>query len=207
MNRLRSLAAVVFLAALAGCAPTRNALPAGLVGRAEVVDIPDVRAWGDEYSPVLQASLTESIRKGFENPGWSADAEGYVDILSLSGGGSDGAFGAGLLNGWSANGARPAFKLVTGISAGALIAPFAFLGSDYDGQLKELCTKFKAEEVFTLRPLLSLLGGEQSLADTAPLARLIARLVDEDFLAAVAKAHRQGRRLLIGTTNLDAPAR
>ena len=58
-------------------------------------------------------------------------------FLAISGGGDDGAFGAGLLAGWSARGDRPVFGLVTGVSTGALSAPFAFLGGEYDAKLKQ----------------------------------------------------------------------
>jgi hypothetical protein len=130
--------------------------------------------------------------------------DGYINVLAISGGGPDGAFGAGLLCGWTQSGTRPPFKLVTGISTGALIAPFAFAGPEYDSVLKKFYTSVSTSDIFKKRSTLSLLGGTDALADTAPLARLLEQVVDEKLLAAVAKAHREGRRLYIGTTNLDA---
>lgn len=126
-----------------------------------------------------------------------------MNYLTLSGGGSDGAFGAGLLVGWTAAGTRPRFDVVTGVSTGAMIAPFAFLGPKYDPALKKVFTQTSLDDVAILRPVRGLLWGD-SLASNAPLAKVIAAYVDEGFLAEVAAEHKKGRRLLIGTTNLDA---
>jgi predicted patatin/cPLA2 family phospholipase len=126
-----------------------------------------------------------------------------ISFLAVSGGGSDGAFGAGLLVGWTARGDRPEFDIVTGVSTGALTAPFAFLGPRHDGALKEVYTKYSTDELVTKQPIRGLLGGE-ALANNAPLARVIASYVNEGFLQEVAHEHAPGRRLLIGTTNLDA---
>ncbi len=103
---------------LDGCAPTRNALPSELVSEAKILAIPNVRAFGGEHSPLFQANLMESIQQARQvNPRSVVDERGVVNILALSGGGADGAFGAGFLNGWSVEGTRPTFKLVTGTSA------------------------------------------------------------------------------------------
>src|SRR5581483_7422653 len=102
------------------------------------------------------------------------------NLLALSGGADDGAFGAGLLVGWSEHGDRPEFDLVTGISAGALIAPFAFLGRDYDGQLSGLFTSYGADQIYQFNILSGIFGGP-ALADSAPLASLIEKYVDAGF--------------------------
>lgn len=123
-----------------------------------------------------------------------------LKVLALSGGGAGGAFGAGALVGLSRTGARPAFDTVTGVSTGALIAPFAFLGSDWDPRLEAAFTDGYAAEVFALtsaRPWPSLYPGEQ-------LDALVARHIDETLLQAVGAAHRAGRRLFVATANLDA---
>ena len=104
-----------------------------------------------------------------------------VEYLALSGGADDGAFGAGLLVGWSKRGDRPKFEVVTGVSAGALIAPYAFLGPSYDRQLAELWTTFDANAVATPQVLAGLLGAE-ALADSTPLRNLIAKHVDRRML-------------------------
>ena len=121
----------------------------------------------------------------------------------MSGGADDGAFGAGLLVGWSKRGDRPKFEVVTGVSAGALIAPYAFLGPSYDRQLAELWTTFDSNAVATPQVLAGLLGAE-AIADSTPLRNLIAKHVDRRMLSQIAHEYRNGRVLMIGTTNLDA---
>ena len=124
-------------------------------------------------------------------------------FLAVSGGGDNGAFGSGLLNGWSATGTRPEFKIVTGVSTGALIAPFAFLGPAYDAQLREVYTTMTPDRVFRQRGYPAALF-DDAMADTTPLAKLIAKYANQDLLDAIANEYRKGRLLLIGTTNLDA---
>ena len=123
-------------------------------------------------------------------------------VLALSGGGADGAFGAGLLTGWTARGNRPQFTFVTGASAGALIAPFAFLGSRYDEMLASVFASGEMANLLQSDGLAGLFG--TGLFKTAPLRDLIARHVDDALLAAVAREYRTGRRLYVVTTNLDA---
>ena len=124
-------------------------------------------------------------------------------MLAISGGGDDGAFAAGLLVGWSAHGDRPKFDLVTGISAGALTAPFAYLGKDYDRQLAGLFVNHGDEDIYQATVLEGLFGGI-SVADSAPLARLIATYIDWRMLHRIGEERAKGRVLLVGTTNLDA---
>jgi predicted acylesterase/phospholipase RssA len=126
-----------------------------------------------------------------------------ANFLAISGGGDQGAFGAGLLNGWSEAGTRPQFKMVTGISTGALIAPFAFLGTAYDEELKDVYTTISAKDVLKKRGTLAALF-DDALADNKPLQHLVAKYVTADMLRAIAAEHAKGRILLIGTTNLDA---
>src|SRR5499427_2721784 len=126
-----------------------------------------------------------------------------ADLLAISGGGDKGAFGAGLLCGWSAAGNRPRFKCVTGVSTGALIAPLAFLGSEYDELLREIYTSVTLADIAKKRAILAAVNND-AMADNRPLAGLISRSIGEILLARVAEEHRKGRILLIGTTNLDA---
>jgi predicted acylesterase/phospholipase RssA len=96
--------------------------------------------------------LVESIHQARAiDPRGVVDTTGHVNVLALSGGGANGAFGAGLLNGWTAAGTRPVFKLVTGLSTGALIAPFAFLGSAYDATLREFYTTISTKGIYNER--------------------------------------------------------
>lgn len=122
-------------------------------------------------------------------------------ILALSGGADDGAFGAGLLAGWTKRGDRPEFDIVTGVSAGALIAPFAFLGATYDDALADTFARLDADTIAAPRGVLGLL--DSSLFDTSPLRALIGEIVDAPTIEAVAAEHRDGRRLFIVTTDLD----
>jgi hypothetical protein len=127
--------------------------------------------------------------------------DGTVDLLALSGGGANGAFGAGVLNGWSARGDRPEFEIVTGVSTGALIAPFAFIGEAGDAGLARAFTDGESEGLLRSRGLGALF--RPSVFRPEPLAQLVVSHVDEDLLRAVAEQHRQGRRLYVATTSLD----
>ncbi len=133
----------------------------------------------------------------------SAAAMRPIHALAVSGGGENGAFGAGLLNGWTDQGTRPTFFVVTGVSTGALIAPFAFLGSAYDPQLRTVFTQTRAKDVSESRGFMAALY-DDALEDTSPLYATISRYIDEPLLAAIARGYDEGRLLLIGTADLDA---
>lgn len=122
-------------------------------------------------------------------------------VLALSGGGEDGAFGAGALVGWSARGGRPKFDLVTGISTGALIAPFAFLGSDYDDTLRRMFTHYDASDIMRIQPFQAIVS--DALYDTTPLAALINEFTPASVLKAVAARHEGGKSLFIVTSELE----
>ena len=126
-----------------------------------------------------------------------------MSMLAISGGGDDGAFSAGLLVGWTESGTRPEFKLVTGISTGALIAPFAFLGPKYDPQLQAVYTEISQRDIFKRRGIIRSLTGD-AFADTTPLAKLIEREVTPQMLDEIAQEYARGRVLLVGTSNLDS---
>ena len=126
-----------------------------------------------------------------------------VSVLAISGGGDDGAFGAGLLVGWTEAGTRPEFKLVTGVSTGALIAPYAFLGSRYDRQLTEAYTEITQRDIFKSRGFIGALTTD-AFSDTTPLRHLLERQVTPQMLNEIAAEYAKGRILLVGTTDLDA---
>lgn len=196
--------AVVFLAAC-GSLERREAVPEQDVQRAEIPGISNARYWPLSDNAALVAEAFAGIDReqlARKQDGATGPLPPAV-YLSISGGGDNGAFGAGLLNGWSAHGDRPQFKVVTGISTGSLIAPFAFLGSDYDDELAAVYTSVSQKDIFNQRSILSALT-EDGLGDTTPLYELIGRYVDEKFLARVAEEYLRGRFLFIGTTNLDA---
>ena len=123
--------------------------------------------------------------------------------LAISGGGQHGAFGAGVLCGWSACGDRPTFNIVTGISTGALTAPFVFLGGEYDARLRQVYTSVDQDDIAVFQGLFTALRGD-SVYSTARLAKLAEKYFDARMLDRIAQEHRKGRRLLIGTTHLDA---
>jgi predicted acylesterase/phospholipase RssA len=193
-----------------GCAtPTRGpAVPLGLVTGAEVSGFPP----GIRYFPrdeedvqLFEKDFVESWareRAHLHTQGQSGPLPPAA-YLAISGGGDNGAFGAGLLNGWTKAGTRPQFKLVTGVSTGALIAPFAFLGAEYDEQLKSLYTAVSLKDIAEPRSVLSAFFHE-AMADTSPLYRLVKKSVTQGMLDAIAAEYAKGRILLIGTTNLDA---
>lgn len=196
------LATSLTVVLLSGCAPltARNPVPAKLVTEAFVPDLPAVRYWGDETPRGLERIIDFRVR---QLRAAGRDRPRPVSFLALSGGGSDGAFGAGLLAGWTSTGRRPDFEVVTGISTGALIAPFAFLGPDYDDELKRIYTSYSTDQLVTPQVLTGLLGGV-SITETDKLRSLIEQSVNRRLLRAIAREHGKGRRLLIGTTNLDA---
>jgi hypothetical protein len=105
--------------------------------------------------------------------------------------------------GWSKTGKRPEFKAVTGISTGALTAPFAFLGEEYDDQLREVYTEVSPDTIMRVRALIDVVFGD-SAADNSPLWKLVRKYCDEEMLRAIAAEYDKGRLLLIATTNLDA---
>jgi hypothetical protein len=127
-------------------------------------------------------------------------------LLAVSGGGDNGAFGAGLITGWTVAGDRPEFKLVTGVSTGALIAPFAFLGPEYDDRLKEFYTNISAADVMEPRSPMAAVTSD-ALADNTPLGKRIEQEVDQELLGKIAAEYEKGRLLLIATVDLDARQR
>lgn len=170
-----------------------NIQAAQIDGMADIRFVPSNRAGIDAYLDELQVVVP---RRG----NITTRASNY---LSLSGGGDNGAFGAGLLSGWSVQGTRPEFDQVVGISTGALVAPFAFLGSRYDDRLKQVFTQTTPADIYKDRSLWSVLMGN-SLADNTPLFYLIQRTLDADTLEEIASEYEtKGRMLLLGTTNID----
>lgn len=205
----RLIAVVTLLAAVtvSGCvAALRSPIPAA--GAVELPAIPHIqgsRTWGDEVPTDIVAEFKRSMPNlvaiGSAAP--VSKGRSKINILALSGGGPNGAFGAGVLAGWSQRGDRPVFDIVTGVSAGALIAPFAFLGPAYDKAMYDVWTRYETRQLVTPQIVPGILGGD-ALADTAPLRELIAKYVDRKLLRSVAAEYRRGRILSVGTTNLDA---
>jgi predicted acylesterase/phospholipase RssA len=182
------LLAAVFI--LAGCSSLpRTPYTQSEAASAEVLDLGELRRYADE--PASMFLMTDASYRA-----------GPLSYLALSGGGADGAYGAGVLNGWTAAGTRPKFAAVSGVSTGALIAPFAFLGPAYDAILRDIYTSGIAESLLNTPSIVHALFGSGLFGNTH-LRELVARYVGQDMLAAIAAEHAKGRKLLIVTTNLD----
>ncbi len=193
------LFAVVLL--LAGCqtAPRRPA-PPYMVGQATP----------QGFAPEVRLVTTDSARFDAQAPAFftgldAAATDGTIDILALSGGGSGGAYGAGALAGMSRAHARPTFDIVTGVSAGALLAPFAFLGADWDARMQQAFTGKRIAGLLhsPVRTLLARLLSPHGAARQNPLFVLVDHFVTPQMLAATAAEAAKGRRLLVATTDLD----
>jgi predicted patatin/cPLA2 family phospholipase len=190
---------------LAACSTLerKNAVPPGLRRSTSVLGIPNARFFRDQPAQMIAEQKQQLIREA-KTLGVTRGGEmPTAYLLSLSGGGDDGAFGAGLLTGWTAHGDRPKFKMVTGVSTGALISPFAFLGPDYDAALTDVFTNINQSDIFTKRfPTAALT--DDAMADTAPLFGTISKYVDAHMMARIAEEYEKGRVLMIQTTDLDA---
>ena len=190
----------VVLLGLTSCASTDRlpAVPLALASKTMPLDIPNARFYSVGDTDKLLA-FAEEVYKRRSRAGLPAKQS---SVLAISGGGDDGAFGGGLLIGWSERGDRPEFETVTGISTGALTAPFAFLGSEYDPAITQIYTNTDADDVFQKRTLLAIVASD-AMASTAPLRAMIARFVDNRMILRIAEEYQKGRLLLIMTTNLD----
>ncbi len=201
-QQLSLLVLVFVMIGLGSCASIPRVYPAPEAGNyhlAQIQGFHAIRSYGDEQPAFLNELVEDQRLKIARNP----SLRHRNDVLALSGGGADGAYGAGFLKGWTDRGDRPEFTLVTGVSTGALIAPFAFLGPQYDGALKRFYTETKSSNIFIAQPLTALFGGS-ALVDPAPLKEIIKQEVSATMVRALAREYGRGRMLLIGTTNLDA---
>ena len=189
--------AALLATALTGCS-TIERIPytPAEAAQAQIPGMANVRFSGDAPASVFDRLRTDVVRQ-------AAARHETVSYLALSGGGGDGAFGAGFLKGLTETGRRPTFTIVSGVSTGALMAPFVFLGPSYDATLEDLYTSGLASSLVQNVNVLSGLFGN-ALVDSDKLGKLIARYVDDNLLAQIAAEHRKGRRLLIATTNLDS---
>jgi hypothetical protein len=186
---------------LSACASVvRDPLPEEFHDQVTVLGRNDLRQWGDGVHPEIFAGIQDHQDLEDQFGGIMHREHHY---LVISGGGARGAYGAGVLTAWSELGTRPEFTIVTGVSTGALTAPFAFLGSDYDEQLETVYTTLDTRQIFDTRRLLAKIGGD-SLVDTSPLSRMIEEVVDNQMIEAIAREHHSGRVLSVATTNLDA---
>jgi predicted patatin/cPLA2 family phospholipase len=201
---LAAFVPVVAALGLASCSTLDRLPPVPLALASDIVplSVPFARFYADGDQAQVEAFARELAEKALAAEKRHPTPPGPNIYLAMSGGGDDGAFGAGLLLGWTARGDRPSFRIVTGTSTGALSAPFAFLGSEYDPQLKAVYTETAASDIFSAKPILAAVSGD-SLADTKPLRNLISRYLDKKMIGRIAEEYDKGRFLLISTTNLD----
>lgn len=206
-NFKRGLAIALSLIIASCAAEVRNIAPPVALHDAQLIGIPSdkIRFWGDKVPDDMARIVAEATerRKKAVAAGIAPKAGGTESILVISGGGSDGAFGAGLLNGWTKSGKRPKFNVVTGVSTGALIAPFAFLGPEYDHLLREFYTQNSTKDIVRPTILQGILGGA-ALSSSAPLENQIKKYITRRIFNQIAAEHKRGRYLLVGTTNIDA---
>lgn len=201
LARLRGLVLMIAigLIAVAGCATRRHANSPTSAGY-NIRDLVDANAQPEaervaDIDAMLRVAdqLRATIKPAVLPP--------KKTVLCLSGGGAYGAFSAGVLYGWTGEGNRPNFDVVTGISTGALIAPFAFLGPRYDEAMKQFYTTVRSKDIYKLRVVKGLFS--ESLADNAPLAHKVNEVITPELMAEIAEEHRKGRRLYVGTTELE----
>jgi len=178
------LVLLLALAVISGCASRRPAESA------------EFRA----VTPTESIAINDRIEEGNAKP--LNTPKDRLTMLALSGGSADGAYGVGVLNGWTKTGRRPNFDIVTGSSTGALISVFAFLGPEYDALMRDLYLSQTNDSIFRNKGFAGFFS--ESLFDNEPLKKQIEEIVTEEILDKVAAEHAKGRRLYVATTNLDA---
>jgi len=199
-NHILHFAALLCLTlVLTACGGKRAPMPEGLLHEGQLPNFEYIRFYGD--SAPEKAAMRMLMEQWASQDVVTNKAEDFT-VLSLSGGGADGAFGAGFLTGWTSRGDRPNFTFVTGVSTGALIAPFAFLGPEHDATLKLLYTTFSTINLVKTRPIGSALAGD-ALFNVKPFRQALKTYVNDEIINKIAAEHRKGRRLFVGTTNLD----
>ncbi len=194
---------ITCILAFSGCAHVRHAVPEDLVGTAVVVGMPDMRHYTDKPASLF---MRESLVTSFKDEGKSdylVNGIKTYPVLLIGGGVSNSAYGIGLLDGWLANGTRPVFKIVTGYSSGSIIAVATFSGKDYENRLANLFTSISTKDVVRQKNIFSILFGN-SLYSSSPFAKKIDDIMDEGLMSRIAQEHAKGRRLYVGTTDLDA---
>jgi hypothetical protein len=193
--------------ALSACGPLERVkeVPPSAIDRVTIAGIPNARFYVDTGGPAMAAEAEAAYGRelAWRRSQGQTGTLPPAHFLAISGGGDDGAFGAGLLTGWTKQGTRPEFKIVTGISTGALSAPFAFLGPGYDEALAAVYTRTKSDDIFSPRSFLAAFTSD-ALSDTAPLYRTMSRYLTLDMMRQIGAEYDKGRLLLIATTHFDA---
>jgi hypothetical protein len=170
--------------------------------RRDCVSLYEARQVGEPYPLVEQPTVAALTSKPEPASHQEAPRTRPLQVLAVCAGGVDSAFSAGAVYGWTKSGTRPTFDVVTGTSSGALVGVYAFLGPKYDGKLEALFTNASRKDLFAFRPLRGLLQ-DGALASAEPMEKILEAEVNLELLADLRDAHAQGRRLFIGTTNVQ----
>ncbi len=200
----RLLIIITCFLALSGCAHVRHAVPENLVGKADVIGMPDIRYYVDKPDSFFM--VRQSLVDSFKDEGkldYLVDGIKTYPALIIGGGVSNSAYGIGLLNGWLKQGSRPTFKIITGYSSGSLIALATFAGKEYEDRLIDLFTSISTKDVIRQNGIFGILFGN-SVNSSALFAKKIDNIVDDNLMVRVAHEHAKGRRLYVGTSDLDA---
>jgi predicted acylesterase/phospholipase RssA len=193
-------ASCLVIGTLLGCTSIERlpAVPNALAPEAEILGIRSARFYLSDTEAIKSVADLAYRRRAL-----AQSASGPLSFLAISGGGDEGAFGAGLLVGWSEKGDRPKFDVVTGVSTGSLSAPFAFLGREYDEALRAVYTETSAADVFESRPPILAAVANDAIFDSTPLRRMIERNLDDAVVKRIGEEYQKGRLLFVLTTNLD----
>ena len=202
LARSLSVALTVLLAAAVGCVKPRRLPPPDLGGEFHLRPVDPAEPFGTRGTPLSVSANPSGVVQASHAASAPVLPGRPKAILALSGGGMYGSYTAGVLNGWTKAGNRPEFDIVCGISTGGLIAPLAFLGPDYDDQMKLIYTRVTRKEIFTYRNWATI-PFRDAVATTAPLREIVDAGMTDDVILRLAAEHRKGRRLYVGTTNLD----
>lgn len=191
------ISCLVFTFFLSGCssAPESLMVPKELHSQVNLFDNERIRYWGDSDEGIWDVIEYMREKRSFEGK--------EFNFLALSGGGGNGAFSSGILNAWTDSGARPQFDSTTGISTGAIVAVFAYLGSEYDDVLTELYTETTEQDIYTKNSVFSIFS-RNALFDTTPFQKKLRKTITPDVIKKVAEEYKKGRLLHIGTTHLES---
>lgn len=198
MNKI--LLSLGFLVTLAGCStvPEHHGVPESLAMQVKPIGVDNTRTWGNDTR--VSYEFLETFIDNYMSRKTHSDS---LEILALSGGGANGAFGAGILSAWTEKGTRPEFDLVTGVSTGAILAVFAFLGTEYDYHIVDFYTNSSDDDLFKAKDFLAAFRS-MSMLNVSPYEKLVRDTIDTELLSVVAEGYRHGRLLLIGTTHLES---
>lgn len=190
---------VLALLLIVGCStlPERNAAEDS--HKMNPLEVPGLRFWDEQVVDAHNYDVSQELNTLLENK----EETDKVIHIAFSGGGVNGAFSAGILNAWTDTGLRPDFDVVTGVSTGAIVSVFAYLGSDYDTDLKHYYTETAIEDMFKRHSMFRLVGGT-SFVDTSGFEHKVRDAITHDLMESLAEERERGRLLLIATTNLDS---